>query len=253
MTNHVLNQKQLATAGQLSALGFKFASHLVRLLAEGGLGYDEVNYLIGSKDREFEKFIEKFSEDVFGIKVDPWFEEKRTVERFYQKFFNRKIDWSKFSLPTKTETMKRLGIIFSDITEEQYLKAYIEKFGKGSVSKDCFNLSNIVNQQERPKGDYAFSYISRAEVDLPGKGYNDGINEGVKFMIPKEGIFTASRYRNETGKMYDIKYYTRFAALSNNDNIVSMNCNDNGQLFIGVKFKNYSDALSGLRQVDFVS
>jgi hypothetical protein len=111
MTNQ--NEKRNATPGQLSAVGFKIAGTVTRVLAEGDFGFEEANHLILNDEKMLEKLTEKFCAEVLGIKADQWAEEKRRIEKFYKKFFNRMIAWSTISLPVKTNGMNRLEVIFS--------------------------------------------------------------------------------------------------------------------------------------------
>jgi hypothetical protein len=93
------NQKNPATPGQLSAIGFKIAGTVTRVLGEGGLSFEEANYLVLNDERTLERMTEKFCEEIFGIKIDPWTEEKRRIEVFYKKFFNLLIFKMDDSLP----------------------------------------------------------------------------------------------------------------------------------------------------------
>src|ERR1035437_1152703 len=103
----------------------------------------------------------------FGINIDEWTEEKRRIERFYKKFFNHIVDWSKISLPIKKEGMNRLEIIFHDITEDDAFNAYAKQFGKDSVWKYCDSINKIIcEQQERPLGNYAICHMGGDEPDM---------------------------------------------------------------------------------------
>ena len=246
------NQQNPATLGQLSAIGFKVAGTVTRVLGEGGLRFAEANYLILNNEKALEKLTEKFCEEVFGIKADQWVEEKRRIERFYKKFFNRSIDWSKVSVPIKKEGMNCLEVIFSDITEDDAFNAYAKEFGKDKVWKYYDSITKSIKlQQERPEGDYAISHIGGDEPDMLSKNYDDGINDGIKLMIPKEGIISAFRYRVETRKMYDVKGLTRFAALDHHGNVIHMYRDYEDLFHIGYDFRDYRDSDDGLRQVDF--
>jgi hypothetical protein len=246
------NQKVNATPGQLSAVGFKIAGTVTRVLGAGNFGFEEANHLILNDEKTLEKLTEKFCEEILGVKADQWTEEKRRIEKFYKKFFNRTIDWSKIILPIKKDGVNRLEVIFSDITEDEIFKAYAKQFGKDSVWKYCESITKIIQiQQERPEGNYAICHVGGDEPDMLNKSYNDGINKGIKFMVPKEGLIAAFRYRTETNKMYDVKGLTRFAALDSGGNAMLMYRDSYGQFCFGNVSRDcrYSDR--GLRQVSF--
>lgn len=246
------NQKRNATPGQLSAVGFKIAGTVTRVLAEGDFGFEEANHLILNNEKTLEKLTEKFCEEILGIKADQWIEEKRRIEKFYKKFFNRTIDWSKISVPFKKEGMNRLEVIFSDITEDEIFNAYAKQFGKDSVWKYCESITKIIQiQQERSEGDYAICHAGGDEPDMLGLSYDDGMEKGIKFMIPKEGLISAFRYRTETNKMYDVKGLTRFAALDSYGYAMYMFRDYDGQFRIGFDYRDDRDSDCGLRQIDF--
>jgi len=249
MTNQVIIP---ATSGQLSAVGFKIAGIVTRVLSEGNFSFEKANHLVLNNEKELEKLTEKFCEEILGVKVDQWTEEKRRIEKFYKKFFNQSIDWTKFSLPVKNEKMNRLDFSFLDITEDKYFEAYAEKFGKDAVWKYYNSITEAIKeQQERPIGDYPYCHVGGDEPDLLNKSYDDGISGNIKFMIPKEGIISAFRYRVETGKMYDVKGLTRFAALDSDGNVMSMHRDYYGQFNVGGGNRGSRNPINGLRQVDF--
>ena len=148
--------------------------------------------------------------------------------------------------------MKRLEVIFSDITEDDAFNAYAKQFGKDKVWKYYDSItSSIKEQQARPEDDYAVCHVGGDEADMLGKSYDDGINAGIKFMIPKEGIISAFRYRTETGKMYDVKGLTRFAALDSDGDAMRMRRDVDGQFGISGGYRGLRDSDYGLRQVSF--
>lgn len=246
------NQTNLATPGQLSAVGFKIAGTINRVISDGGLSFEQANNLVLSDEKTLEKLTEKFCEEIIGVKVDQWVEEKRRIEKFYKKFFNRTIYWTKFSLSMKNEKMNHLDFSFSDITEDQYFEAYAQKFGKDAIWKYYNSITEAIKEQQtRPTGDYPYCHVGGDEPDLLNKSYDDGISENIKFMIPKEGIISAFRYRVETGKMYDIKGFTRFATLDSYGNAMGMGRDRCGRFHIGRGSRDRPDPDRGLRQVDF--
>ena len=249
MTNQIFTP---ATSGQLSAVGFKIAGTITRVLSEGNFSFEKANHLILNKEKELEKLTEKFCEEILGVNVDQWIEEKKRIEVFYKKFFSRTIDWSKFSLPVKNEKMNRLDFSFSDITDDQYFEAYAKKFGKDAVWKYYNSITEAIKEQQaRPTGDYPYCHVGGDEPDLLGKSYDDGISENIKFMIPKEGIISAFRYRVETGKMYDVKGFTRFAALDSDGDAMGMSRGSDGRFYVSFDHRDLHDPDYGLRQVGF--
>ena len=109
----------------------------------------------------------------------------------------------------------------------------------------------IKEQQERPNGDYAICHVGEDELDMLDKSYDDGISENIKFMVPKEGIISAFRYRTETGKMYDVKGLTRFAALDSDGDAINMCRISDGRFHIDNEDCDYRYCARGLRQVSF--
>ncbi len=193
-------------------------------------------------------------ERIFGSNTDPWLSEKRKIEKFYKKFFNRTIDWSVFSLPKKTDRMNRLEVSFADLTEDQIFSAYAKKIGENSVWKYYESISKAIeSQQERPAGDYAFCHVGGEEPDLLGKSYDDGIEAVTTFMVPKEGLVAAFRFRVETGKMYDVVGLTRFAALDGGGDAMFMFRDGSGRFIISSDFRDFRNPQCGLRQVVLLS
>ena len=248
------NQYQFvpATPGQLVEIGFKIAGTVTRILSESGkISFKTGNHLILSPEHEVEKITKNFCKDFFGIVIDPWAEEKRRIEVFYKKFFDLIIDWSLISVPIKG-IMNRLDVAFGTITEDQYFEAYAKKFGKDNVWKYYNSITNAIHEQQiRPAGNYAYCHIGGDEPDFLNKSYDDGINENIKFMVPKEGIVSAFRYRTEANKMYDVKGITLFAALDSDGYAMSMYRDYYGQFFVGYDDRDHCYPDNGLRKVDF--
>ncbi|MBI2631027.1 hypothetical protein HYW73_02320 [Candidatus Nomurabacteria bacterium] len=242
----------MATPGQLSAVGFKIAGTITRVLGDGGFSFEQADNVILSDEKILEQLTEKFCEEVFAIKVDLWAQEKKRIENFYRKFFNRAIDWTKITLPAKKDGMNRLEVVFADITEDAILAAYAKKFGTNAVWKYYDSITNSIREQQaRPDGDYAFCHVGGDEADLPGKSYDDGINAGIKFMTPKEGLIAVFRHRVETSKMYDVKGLTRFSALVTDGSAMYMYRYDYGQFCVGHDDRGSRNPDHGLRQVSF--
>ncbi len=247
------NQFNPAGYGQLSAVGFKIAGTVTRILGDSRkLSFEDANHLVLSPEHEIEKLTEKFCEEIFGIKANQWTEEKKRIEVFYKKFFGRTIDWTKVTLPEKVDAFKRIEYIFADITCNQVFEAYAKKFGKDSVWKAWQSIDQAIKeQQNRPAGDRVIAHIGGLEPDMLNKSYDDGIAESITFMIPIEGMIAAFRERTETGKMYDVKGLTRFAALDSDSDAMSMCRNTLGQFGVSYGNRGSRNAGYGLRQVRF--
>lgn len=152
--------------------------------------------------------------------IDPWAEERKRIEAFYKRFFDRVIDWSKITLPEKTDHFKKIEYIFKDITCDQMMKAYIERFHPyfdhpvncGWVFTNDSIDEAIIKQQDRPSDDYVITHVGDIQPDMLYTSYEDGISNQIQFMIPIEGILAMTRRHFETGKMYD-KGVTNLAAL----------------------------------------
>jgi len=247
------NQKFVpATSGQLLAMGFKIAGTVTRLLSESGkISFEMGNHFVLSEEKELEKITENFCKEIFGIEIDPWTEEKRRIEVFYKKFFGVTIDWSLISVPVMGK-MKRLDVVFPTITDDQYFEAYAKKFGKDAVWKNYNSITgSIREQQTRPVNNYAYCHAGGDEPDILNKSYDDGINEAIKFMTPKEGIISAFRYRSETGKMYDVKGVTYFSVLDRDGCAMSMYRGTDGLFSVDSCYRDHRYPDYGLRQVDF--
>lgn len=186
-------------------------------------------------------------------KSNLWIEEKLKIEEFYKNFFNRVIDWSLVILPIKFDFFKKIEYIFSDINEDQILKAYAKKFGEEKICKEWGSIKNIIKvQQLRPCKNYVFSHVGDIEADLLNKSYNDGILEGIKFMTPKEGFIATFRERTETGKMYDNFGATKLSALDSSGYALRMYRVINGDFGIDSSRCDKRNPSYGIRQIDFV-
>jgi len=242
---------RLASGPQCATLAQMVALELTKTF-EGKLTFDQAQVSITDREQlDVKKLAEKFCEEIFGIKADPWTEEKKRIETFYRKFFNREIDWSKVSLPEKIVGMNRLEYVFADISENALFEAYAKKFGKDNVWKYYSSITQAIkSQQARPTGDYAVCHVGGDEPDMLGLSYDDGVEKEIKFMIPKEGILAAFRYRAETGKMYDVKGLTRFSALDSDGGAMCM-CRGDGGFYVGGGSRGSRYPHYGLRQVSF--
>jgi len=211
------------------------------------LGWDQKELRLLSK-----KVTQKFLGLVSRRKEGLWSEEKTKIEKFYKEYFNRTIDWSSVSLPAKSDIFKKIEYIFTDMTEDQILKAYAKKFGRDKMYLAWESVTSaIAEQQSRPVGDRVFSHVGGLEPDLLNKSYDDGISEGIKFMIPKEGFIAAFRERTETGNMYDVVGITRFATLDRFGYAMSMCRSTDGKFYVDGCNRGHWHSDGGLRRVDF--
>lgn len=211
------------------------------------LGWDQKELRLLSK-----KATQKFLGLVNRKKDGLWAEEKLKIEKFYKEYFNRTIDWSLVILPAKSDLFKKIEYIFADITEDQILKAYAKKFGKDKMYLAWESVTSaIAEQQARPVGNRVFAHVGGLEPDLLNKSYDDGISEGIKFMIPKEGFIAAFRERTETGNMYDVVGLTRLAALDRDGYAMFMYGHAVGEFGVDGGNRGSRNSDVGLRQVSF--
>jgi len=198
----------------------------------------------------------KFLGLVNAPKSDPWFLEKKKIERFYKSVFNLTIDWSTTTLPEYDKKRPRLEYVHKKFNCRRYITAYKKNFGENSVSSDNSYSQDpdraIYEQQDRPEGNYCFAWKGSIEPDVEhlNKSYEDFFSDGNKYMIPKEGIIVAFRERFETRGMLDIEGFTCFHALVFDNCALNMCRNGGGQFRVNsvVRGRCYSD--SGPRQIN---
>ena len=211
------------------------------------LGWDQKELRLLSK-----KATQKFLGLVDRTRKSLWTEEKLKIKKFYKEYFNRTINWSFGVLPAQSDLFKKIEYIFADITEDQILEAYAKKFGRDKMYLAWESITNAIKEQQyRPLGDRVFVHVGGLEPDLLNKSYDDGISEGIKFMIPKEGLVAAFRERTETGNMYDVVGLTRLAALDRSGNAMRMCRDGNGKFNMGSLNRGNRSPENGLRQVSF--
>ena len=165
--------------------------------------------------------------------------EKHRISEFYLECLNTKVDWTKISIPTGPKDFKRMELILAGLTEDQIFEAYVKKFGQDRVWKAYQSISESIDRTEggepaRPKGNYVILHRGGVEPDQEylNKNYNDFEKDGNKYMIVKEGMITAFRYRFETGDMLDVKGVTRFHSLDADGDAMVMYRFNNDRLSI---------------------
>lgn len=246
-----------ASAAQCTQLSFIIALQIAKSL-EGNISSDLVQKIISAPDesKEVKDVIDEVTARIFQIKTDPWKREKEKIEKFYTECFGiRNIDWTKQpALATDIPGMNVLEFIPAKLTEDQIFEVYANKFGTDAVWKAYDSIKKAIKtQQLRPTGDYCILHRGGIEPDAEhlNKGYDDFSDDSNKYMVPKEGMLAAFRYRFETGKMYDAKGLTRFHALDSVGCAMGMYRYSNGQFSIVRDGRDFRSSGYGPRQVVF--
>lgn len=91
------------------------------------------------------KVTQKFLGLVKNKEFDPLYEKKLEIEKFFKEYFNRTIDWSRFPLLTEWSTIEDF---FADITTDQILEAYVNKFGKDKMYFELNHASYIISKEK---------------------------------------------------------------------------------------------------------
>ena len=247
-----------ASVAQCAQLVFAIAQPIAKLL-DGQISSDLVQKIISAPEEstELKQIIEEITTRIFQIKTDPWKREKEKIEKFYAECFGIKtIDWINTPIPvTDIAGMNRLEFIpGTRITEDQIFEAYAKKFGKDTVWKYYDSISKAIKiQQQRPVNDYCALHKGGTEPDAEhlNESYDDFCNDGNSYMVPKEGMIAAFRYRFETGKMYDVKGATRLHALDSDGLAMGMRRNVNGQFRMCRNVRDGRNSDRGPRQLVF--
>lgn len=247
------------SVAQCTRFVYAVAGQIAKQL-EGQAENSLVQSIVASPDAiesiEAKQIIEEVVTRILQIKVDPWKREKEKIEKFYAKHFGIKsIGWGKCPIPTTDiPGMKVLEFFSARVTEDQIFAAYKKEFGEDEVYKAYNSISKVIQvQQDRPKEDYCGLHKGGDEPDAEhlNDTYDMFSADGNTYMVPKEGMIAAFRYRIETGKMYDMKGLTRFHALDSYGFVVGM-CKDNkGRWNIGGGNREHSYSGSGPRQLVF--
>ncbi len=211
------------------------------------LNLQQVQYWLGHKDELKKKLAE-----VFSIIPDVWDEQKQQISKFYLECLNIAVDWNDIVIPAATDDFRRLELILENLTEDEIFDAYANKFGKDKVYKAYTSIRKAIKeQQQRPKGNYAILHCGGIEPDKKhlNKSYDDFYQDTNKYMVPKEGLIAAFRYRFETGNMFDVKGLTRFHALDSDGGVMSMCRDANGRFCMGWYYRGNRDSGCGPRQL----
>ncbi len=205
--------------------------------------------------QEFEIFLNMKPakrKQVFGI--SPWADQMVAISKFYKEEFGIDIDWSNIALPGYSDERPRLELCLTSLSCKEMVQKYHVRFGNlasNDYSQDPD--SAIHTQQERPKLVwYTFAWAGTVEPDLEhrNKSYNMFKNDGNTYMVPREGIIAAYRYRCETGDMLDVKGLTRFHATGSDGGVLLMDRFDGGRFHIGSGLPDSQDSDFGPRQVN---
>lgn len=250
--------EKMATGAQCSTLAGIIAVALTKKF-DGQLTFSQAQISITDKKQfDVNLFAGKFANEIFGISIDPWSEEKAKISHFYKTCFKNKKwknpDWEHVMIPNEKDNLKHLEFIFLEMTEQEAFNAYADYFEKDKIWKFWDDITKNINTetiQQRPKQNYPMLHVGGDEPDLLGKSYDDGISENIIFMTPLEGIISAFRYSFETGKMYDVIGLTRLSALDNCGLAMNMCKARNGKFSIGSSNRVTRISQYGLRHVIF--
>lgn len=199
---------------------------------------------------EFEMFLNMKPakrNQVFG--TNPWLDQVSRNFTFWQK--HRILVDINLPLPEFTEG-HRLEYVPASKTETDLVKMYDKEFGNLASNGYSQDPTSIIHtQQDRPKGDYWFSWNPTIEPDTEhlNKSYNIFKNDDNNYMIPREGIIAAYSYRCETGNMFDVKGVTYFQAADADGHVLCMFRDVSGGFFIGFDFPGFQDSDRGPRQI----
>lgn len=248
--------EKMATGAQCSTLAGMVAVALTKKF-DGQLTFSQAQKAITDKKQfDVNLFAEKFANEIYGISIDPWSEEKAKISHFYKTCFKDKKwknpDMEHTLFPKITGNLKRPDYVFPEMNIDVAFDSYAEYFGKDKVWKAWEKIADAMDYksiQSRPTKDYIYLHVGGDEPDLLDKSYNDGIYENIIFMTPLEGIISAFRYRFETRKMYDVIGLTRFSALSQNGHAMRMYKGLNSKFNVDGRGRDDCDPPHGLRRV----
>lgn len=244
--------KNPASGAQNARLGLTITNGVIDAI-DGKFNSDELQQILKNED-----FIRNSSKEIvsmlLNIPIDHWADQKKKIERFYKSIFNHTINWSLVKLPAKDEEFDYLEYVLVKLTEDDIFNAYAKKFGKDSVWKYYDNIRKAIKeQQSRPDVNYAFYHRGGVEPDTEhlNKSYDDFYQDGNIYMVPKEGLLSAFRYRFETGNMWDVKGLTRFHALDSDGRALRMRRSNDSKFRVGYDYRGYRYYDSGPRQISF--
>lgn len=131
--------------------------------------------------------------------------------KFYQKYFNLKVDLSAVKIPDYQEDFERVIIIAQGLTISQVLKA-LKRYMKVYLYKDDLSDKDIpTNDRDAKNGSYAVRFRKRVEADQELKNYsaNDLKENKVAGITLLERLVMELIYFEETdGKHLDIDNWT---------------------------------------------
>lgn len=244
--------KTLASGGQNARLGLIITNGVIDAV-DGHFTVDEMQEILKN-----ETFIRESTKEIvsklLGIPLDPWSDQKKKIDRFYKSIFSFTIDWSKIMIYQKIEGFDSLEYVSHKLTEDDIFNAYAKKFGKDSVWKYCDNIHKVIKEQQvGQSGDYSFSHRGGIEPDEEhlNKSYDDFYQDGNDYMVIKEGLIAAFRYRFETGNMWDIKGLTRFHTLDSGGLALYMRRNDHARFSVSHDNRGSHNSARGPRQISF--
>ena len=249
----VITFKSASQAGQF---GFLIGAEIIKAI-DGQVESGVIQRLIADKDEssEFKQFVSEITERILNIKSDPWKREKEKISKFTREVLGIEVDWTKVVIPTTDiPGMSYLEYIPASLSEDQLFALYAKQFGKDKVWKYYDSITKAIKEQQaRPAGDYSMLHRGGDEPDTEhlNKSYNDFSQDGKKYMVVKEGLIAAMRYRFETGKMYDVKGVTRFHALDSDGDVMCMSRFDDGQFSMDRSYRGNRLADYGPREVSF--
>ncbi|HUC88549.1 MAG TPA: hypothetical protein VMR49_00775 [Candidatus Paceibacterota bacterium] len=244
--------KILASGAQYARLGLTISNGVIDAV-DGHFTVNEMQEIL-KNETLIRNCTSKIVSELLAVPIDPWADQKKKIERFYKSIFNLTIDWSAVPLPTKVEGFDFLEYMAIKLTEDDIFNAYAKKFGKDAVWKYYDNIHKAIKeQQSRPNKNYIFCHRGGIEPDVEhlNKSYDDFYQDGNSYMVPKEGLLSAFRYRFETGNMWDIKGVTRFHALDSDGRALYMSRDGFGRFCVGYGNRDYRNGALGPRQISF--
>ncbi len=131
--------------------------------------------------------------------------------KFYQKYFNLKVDLSAVKIPDYQEGFDWVIIIAQSLTISQVLKA-LKRYMKVYLYKDNLSDKDVpTNDRDAKNGSYAVRFRKRVEADEELKNYsaNDLKENNVVGITLLERLIMELAYFEETdGKHLDINNWT---------------------------------------------